>query len=107
MNNDSDFSKIFDGDKLIGVLNFNCMIPVSFNVIRPLDLKIQPQDDAESKHYKKLVAKQLTFCQKNQEAIIRKANKLYDHIVNGKASIRLTQRCCDFKKLEAILLRYT
>ena len=106
MNNDSNFSKIFDGDKLIGVLNFNCMIPVSFNVIRPLDLKIQPQDDAESKHYKKLVAKQLTFCQKNQEAIIRKANKLYDHIVNGKASIRLTQRCCDFKKLEAILLRY-
>lgn len=106
MNNDSDFSKIYDGEKLIGVLNFNCMIPVSQQVIRPLDFRIQPHDDAESKHYKKMVAKQLTFCQKNQDAIIRKANKLYDLIVNGKASIRLTQRCCDYKKLETVLAKY-
>lgn len=106
MNNDSDFSKIYDGNKLIGVLNFNCMIPVCPQVVKPLDFKIHPHDDADSMHYKKLAAKQLTFCQKNQDAIIRKANKLYDHIINGKASIRLAQRCCNFKKLEALLASY-
>lgn len=106
MNNDIDFSKIFDGDKLIGVLNFNCMIPVNSQVIRPLDLKILTNDSAESKHYKKMVVKQLSICQKNQEAIIRKANKLYDHIISGKASLRLTQRCCDFRKLEEVLGKF-
>lgn len=28
MKNDVDFTKIYDGDKLIGVLNFNNMIPI-------------------------------------------------------------------------------
>ena len=37
MKNDVDFSRIFDGEKLIGVLNFNNMIPVDDGVIRHLN----------------------------------------------------------------------
>ncbi len=107
MKNDSDFSKIYDGDKLIGVLNFNCMIPVNSEVIRPLNFQILSNDDSDSVHYKKLITKQISFCQKNQDAIIKKANKLYDLIINDKASFNLRKRCCDFKKLESLLIRYS
>lgn len=103
MKNDVDFTKIYDGDKLIGVLNFNNMIPVHEQFIRPLNLKPSPSDNANTIHYKKMSAKQLTYCQKNQEAIVRKANKLYEMITSGKANSLLKRRCCDFSKLERVL----
>lgn len=77
MKNDIDFTKIYDGNKLIGVLNFNNMIPISEQFITPLNLKLSSSDNINNIHYKKMSAKQLTFCQQNQEAISRKANKLY------------------------------
>ncbi len=103
MKNDVDFTKIYDGEKLIGVLNFNNMIPVDEQFIRPLNIKPSPSDNANTIHYKKMSAKQLTYCQRNQEAIVRKANKLYELITSGKANSLLKRRCCDFSKLEAIL----
>ena len=103
MNNDIDFMKIYDDDKLIAVLNFNNMIPVNSSVIRPLIIKSSKIDTERDDHYKKLVRKQLSFCQQNQDAIVKKANKLYKLVVSGKANHNLVSRCCDFKKLEEIL----
>ncbi len=103
MKNDVDFTKIYDGDKLIGVLNFNNMIPVDEPFIRPLNIKPSPSDNANTIHYKKMSVKQLTYCQRNQEAIVRKANKLYEMITSGKTSGLLKRRCYDFSKLETIL----
>ena len=53
MKNDVDFMKIFDGDKLIAVLNFNEMIPVRTDVIAPLNMRQEKNDDVKTKHYKK------------------------------------------------------
>jgi len=106
MKNDSDFTKILDGDKLLGVLNFNCMIPVNEQVIRKIDMKISASDNANTISYKKLMAKQISFCQKNQDAIVRKANKLYELIVCNKTSVKLKKRCCDFRRLETVLEKY-
>ena len=103
MKNDIDFMKILDKEKLIGVLNFNNMIPVNENVIRSLDLKIRQNDDDGTKYYKKMAMKQLSWCQKNQEIIMRKANKLYNMIVLEKANFSLKKRCCNFLKLEIVL----
>ncbi len=103
MKNDIDFMKIYDGNKLIGVLNFNNMIPVHEQFISPLNLKPSSLDNINTLHYKKMSSKQLTYCQQNQETIIRKANKLYQMITSEKASNMLKQRCCNFSKLEAIL----
>ena len=103
MNNDVDFTKIYDGEKLIGVLNFNSMIPVTNDVIQPMDIRPDSKDDGAVAHYKKLIKKQLSFCQKNQEAIIRKANKLYWLITTNKGNAILRKRCCDFTKLEGVL----
>lgn len=106
MKNDVDFMKIFDGEKLIAVLNFNEMIPVRDDVITPLNMRQEKSDDEKSRHYKKMTAKQLSFCQKNQDAIVRKANRLYDLVTSGKASLNLKKRCCDFVRLESVLARY-
>lgn len=103
MKNDVDFSKIIVNGKLIGILNFNNMIPVEDCFLSPINLKILPKDDAPTKHYKILAAKQLTFCQQNHIAIEKKANKLYSMIIFQKANHALKSRCCDFLKLEMVL----
>ena len=47
---------------------------------------------------------QLDWCNDNIDNIIKKANKLYRLITQSpEKSINLTRRCCDFKKLEAVL----
>ena len=106
MANDIDFMKILDGDRIIGVLNFNNMIPVNEAVISRLDIRIGKNDTPEAVRYKKLMAKQLTFCQKNQDTIVKKANKLYQIIVTGKANHLLQKRCCDFSSLEKALDKF-
>lgn len=68
-----------------------------------LNIKVSPSDNAGTAHYEKMSAKQLTYCQRNQDAIIRKAYKLYEMITSGKANNLLKRRCCDFARLEAVL----
>ena len=58
------------------------------------------------RRYKKLAAKQLDWCQRNQEAIVKKANKLYAMVQSEKTSVFLKRRCCDFSKLEAVLQKW-
>ena len=106
MKNDVDFMKILDGEKLIAVLNFSEMIPVRSDVIQPLNMRPNSSDDEKTRHYKKMTSKQLSFCQKHQDAIVSKANKLYTLITSGKASFNLQKRCCDFTRLESVLARY-
>ena len=55
---------------------------------------------------KELLNNQLDWCNDNIDNIIKKANKLYRLITQSpEKSINLTRRCCDFKKLEAVLER--
>ncbi|MCD7959559.1 MAG: type III toxin-antitoxin system ToxN/AbiQ family toxin [Ruminococcus sp.] len=107
MKNDRDFTRIVVDGKIIGVLNFNSMIPVDDRVIKCLDLHITSKDTMENRHYKTMCIKQLNWCQKNQNSIVTKANKLYRLVTETPEKNRnLTHRCCDFQKLETILARY-
>lgn len=107
MKNDKDFSKIFDkSNKLIGVLNFNNMIPVYEDVLQEINVKIIPQDDSYTKKYKSLLNDQLDWCNSNKEIIIKKANKLHDLVVSDKCNNLLKKRCCDFAKLEIYYLKH-
>ena len=101
--NDVDFSRIFDGEKLISVLNFNNMIPVDDRFITKIDLRPSSKDNFAQANYKKLCIKEIEWCRKNQEAIVRKANKLYYLVQKPNCSIMLKKRCNDFKKLEKVL----
>ena len=105
MKADRDFSKIVDRrGKLIGVLNFNNMIPVSDAVLMELDLRARSSDSQAERAYKQLMLDQLRWCNDNRDLIRRKAAKLYDIVTLRPESARgLVRRCCDFKLLEAVL----
>ena len=108
MKNDVDFHRILDADgKLIGVLDFNNMIPVCEDVLKEVDAKIRPNDNSKTKRYKNLVIDQLNFCRQNQEILVAKANKLYRMISKKNTSGQLKRRCLKWQKLEEILDRFT
>jgi len=108
MKADKDFSKIIDKNgRLIGVLNFNNMIPVDDSVLLPVDLKVRPSDDAAARFYKGLLNDQLDWCNENRESIARKASKLYRIVIESPECARsLVGRCCDFRKLEEVLANW-
>ena len=107
MKNDVDFHRILDSKgKLIGVLDFNNMIPVREDVLQKVIIRIGPHDSEEIKRYKNLMIDQLNFCQHNQDIIIAKANKLYKFVDKRNTSRQLKQRCLKWSRLEAVLSRY-
>lgn len=109
MKNDYDFLRIKDKhNKLIGVINFNNMIPVDKSVIRLLNMKAMPTTTEADRAYKHLLNDQLDWCNDNKEKILKKAQTLYNIVNNPSKSISsaLLKRCCDFKKLEAVLDKY-
>ena len=92
--------------KLIGVLDFNNMIPVRKDVLKEVDIKIYPHDNQKIRYYKNLVIDQLNFCRQNQDIIIAKANKLYRMIGKKNTSGQLKRRCLKWHKLEEILKNF-
>ena len=79
------------------------MIPVDDRFITKIDLRPSSKDNFAQANYKKLCIKEIEWCRKNQEAIVRKANKLYYLVQKPNCSIMLKKRCNDFKKLEKVL----
>ena len=107
MKNDVDFHKILDSEgKLIGVLDFNNMIPVLEDVLQEVDVKIYPNDSREKKKYKNLMIDQLNFCRQHQDIIVKKADKLYKMIGKKNTSGPLKRRCLKWDRLEKILDRF-
>ena len=107
MKNDVDFHRVLDSKgKLIGVLDFNNMIPVREDVLQKVIIRIGTHDSEEIKRYKNLMIDQLNFCQHNQDIIIAKANKLYKFVDKRNTSRQLKQRCLKWSRLEAVLSRY-
>ena len=102
----ADFDKIFDRKgRLIGVLNYNLMIPVEEAQIYKVNLKSDPNDSASERHYKQLCIDELAWCRKNQEIIVNKANCLYN-LCRGESGYKGKARCLDFAKLEQICDKY-
>ena len=112
MANNSEIQKIEVEGKLIGVLNFNLMIPVTDNLIKEVDLKIHRNDSGSVKAWKGLCIKELKWCRKKEnEVVIRdKARNIYtlctEGISDGKNPFKGRKRCLDFKKLEKTCDRY-
>lgn len=105
--NNIDFMKVLDEKgKVIAGLNFNNMIPVTNSVINPINLKQNTNDSIEKIQEKIFLEKELDWCNKNRDIIIRKSNRLYRLMIENKASDRLKRRCCDFKKLEKVCDKY-
>lgn len=80
------------------------MVPIADSLIKPLNIKPDKADTPREHLYKELLNNQLDWCNDNADNIIKKANKLYKFVTQTPEKSRsLTRRCCDFKKLEAVL----
>lgn len=90
--------------KTLAVLNINNMIPVDNSVISKVNLKILQNDSIEMRQRKGLLQKELRWCRDNYDTIERRARKVYSLVADTPDKDKnLTRRCCDFKKLEAVL----
>lgn len=105
MSNNAELQKIYDKDKLIAVLNFNLMIPVTSAQLIPVNLKITPQDSPSTKARKTLCVKELKWCRKNEIIIYDKAKNIYN-LYLYEPKFKGKQRCLDFPRLEKICDKY-
>ncbi len=102
----ADFDKIVDKrGKLLGVLNYNLMIPVHENQLIKVDIKPNGMDSNNEKYYKQLCIDELNWCRKNADIIINKANCLYS-LCTEESNYKGKNRCLDFKKLEVVCEKY-
>lgn len=102
MHSKADFDKIIDKrGKLIGVLNYNLMIPIYEQQVIKVDLKIHKSDSTSDKYYKQLCIDELNWCRKHADTIINKANCLYKLCLSNS-----NYKCLDFIRLEAACDKY-
>ncbi len=102
----ADFDKIYNKQgKLLGVLNYNLMIPVTENQLIPLSLKPHPTDSPSEKYYKQLCIDEINWCRKHSDIIINKAHCLYQ-LCTTDTNYKGKKRCLNFKKLEPTCDKY-
>lgn len=102
----ADFDKIIDKHgKLLGVLNYNLMIPVTEQQLIKVNLKPNKTDSVGVRYYKQLCIDELNWCQKHADIIINKANCLYKFCIS-KSNYKGKIRCLDFNRLEIECEKY-
>ena len=105
MKNSMDFSKIEINGKLLGVLNFNLMIPIEEEQLQLVDTTIFKRDRENIKYYKRLCVQELEWCRVNSEVICNKANVLYKKYISSEP-FSGRSRCLNFPKLESECEKY-
>ena len=105
MKDSIDFSKIVVNNELLGVLNYNLMIPIEEEQLQQIDIVERKRDRLSISKYKEKCRKELKWCQEHSEIICNKANVLYEMYLSGD-SFRARNRCLDFSKLEKECKRY-
>jgi protein AbiQ len=105
MRNSMDFSKIEVDGNLLGVLNFNLMIPIEEQQLQLVSTKVAKRDRENIKHYKRLCEMELEWCHEHSEIVCNKANVLYQKYISGE-NFTGRERCLNFPKLEAECLKY-
>ena len=106
MHSKADFDKITDKHgKILGVLNYNLMIPIEESQLIKINLKPKISDSISITHYKQLCIDELNWCRKNASIIINKANCLY-HLSTTDSNYKGKNRCLHFKKLESACDKY-
>ena len=97
MKNTIDLIKIENGN--YGVVNFNNMIPVTYNNYVEFDLDFEPSDKSELARVR-LLRNQLRWLTDNKEKVMSKSKLLYNLYKNNKLPKNVKDRCCNFLLLE-------
>lgn len=87
-------------NQILGSLRFTYMIPVPKSCCSKLNIAAleNPKSIAH-------VSKELAFCRRNREKIMRQAYKTYDRVTNLVSEL-LVKNSCDFKLLESAYFEY-
>ena len=89
---------------IFSVIDLKKMIPVNSCVYTPVYINPTTQDSVDVIKYKILLTKELRFCIKIKDALLKKASKLYQRqITTGK----VIPFCVDFKRTEQVCNQYT
>ena len=104
MNEDMDFIKIVENDRILGVLNLNNMIPIDNENVRVLKYKEIDEyrkfkNDKEKHLYISFLNFELRLINDKIDKIKSNAVELYNEKINRPNS-KISKRCCDFKLLE-------
>ena len=100
-----DFKKIIHNGSLIGVLNFNLMIPVENAQIQRIDTQIRKHDNMDTRKKKELLIKVLQWCNKHISYLANTANVLYQKYITGE-NFAARKQCLDFKRMESECEKY-
>ena len=100
-----DFKKIIHNGSLIGVLNFNLMIPVENAQIQRIDTKIRKHDNMDTRRKKELLVKELEWCNEHIRDLANTANVLYQKYIIGE-NFAARKQCLDFKRMELECEKY-
>ncbi len=100
-----DFKKIIHNGSLIGVLNFNLMIPVENAQIQRIDTKIRKHDNMDTRRKKELLVKELEWCNEHISDLANTANVLYQKYITGE-NFAARKQCLDFKRMELECEKY-
>ena len=99
MKDSQDFMKIDNGE--LGAINFNNMIPIPSTELNQISYA-----DVKDEKYRKLLIKQISWCNSSKDKIINKAYNLYKSMKYDNMSEKLKNRCCDFELLEKMCYEY-
>lgn len=104
MNEDMDFIKIMENNRILGVLNLNNMIPIDNENVRVLKYKEIDEyrkfkNDKEKHLYISFLSFELGLINDKIDKIKSNAVELYNEKINRPNS-KISKRCCDFKLLE-------
>ena len=110
MNEDIDFIKISENDRILGVLNLNNMIPIDNDSVKNLKYSeiekyINFKTNKEKSLYISLLNMELELINSRIEKIKANAFKLYNEKTN-RTNSKISKRCCDFKVLEEKCRKY-
>lgn len=91
--------------KLIGVVNFNNMIPLTKNNYKIVDFDQEPKDEKEKK-YLNLLKMDFIFLYNHREEVYQKSYNIYHSYQKGYFNEKMMNRCCNFPLLEEKCLEY-
>ena len=110
MNEDMDFIKLMENDRILGVLNLNNMIPIDNQNVKVLKYKeIEDyrkfKNDKEKHLYISFLSFELGLINGKIDKIKSNAVELYNEKINRPNS-KISKRCCNFKLLEEKCIDY-
>ena len=101
-----DFTPIYRSGKLVAGIEFNKMIPVPLNQVRPLDMELRKYDTSRNHEAKLLRKYEYDWCNSHKDAIINKAQSLYSMYIKKDSNYKNIKYCLDFPSLEIICKKY-